>query len=41
VAAALGALVCWARRHRLDLTGLDVGPPSLEDAYLAVLSTGS
>jgi ABC-2 type transport system ATP-binding protein len=41
VAAALGALVCWARRHRLDLTGLDVGPPSLEDAYLAVLSTRS
>jgi ABC-2 type transport system ATP-binding protein len=36
VTATLGALVGWADRHRLDLTGLEVGPPTLEDAYLAV-----
>jgi ABC-2 type transport system ATP-binding protein len=29
-------LVGWAERHHLDLTGLEVGPPSLEDAYLAI-----
>jgi ABC-2 type transport system ATP-binding protein len=32
----LEALVGWARRHRLDLTGLEVGPPGLEDAYLTL-----
>jgi ABC-2 type transport system ATP-binding protein len=37
VTAALGALVGWAGRHRIELTGLEVGPPSLEDAYLALV----
>jgi ABC-2 type transport system ATP-binding protein len=37
VAGALGALVGWAGRHRLDLTGLEVGPPSLEEAYLHLI----
>jgi ABC-2 type transport system ATP-binding protein len=36
VTADLGVLIGWARRHRLDLTGLEVGPPSLEEAYLAL-----
>jgi ABC-2 type transport system ATP-binding protein len=36
VTATLGELVGWAGRHRLDLAGLEVGPPSLEDAYLAI-----
>jgi len=27
----------WADRHRLDLSSLEVGPPSLEDAYLAAI----
>ena len=36
LAGDLEALVGWARRHRLDLTGLEVGPPSLEDAYLTL-----
>jgi ABC-2 type transport system ATP-binding protein len=39
VTADLAALVDWARRNRVDLTGLEVAPPSLEDAYLAL--TGS
>jgi ABC-2 type transport system ATP-binding protein len=30
------ALVTWARDHQVDLTGLEVSPPSLEDAYLAL-----
>jgi ABC-2 type transport system ATP-binding protein len=30
------ALVTWARDHHVDLTGLEVSPPSLEDAYLAL-----
>jgi ABC-2 type transport system ATP-binding protein len=34
--ADLEALVRWARGHALDLTGLEVGPPSLEDAYLTL-----
>jgi ABC-2 type transport system ATP-binding protein len=34
--ASLEALVGWARRNRADLTGLELGPPSLEDAYLAL-----
>jgi ABC-2 type transport system ATP-binding protein len=34
VAATLAALVGWAERHRIDLAGLEVGPPSLEEAYL-------
>jgi ABC-2 type transport system ATP-binding protein len=36
VTADLAALVGWARQNQLDLTGLEVGPPSLEDAYLAL-----
>jgi ABC-2 type transport system ATP-binding protein len=36
VAADLATLVGWARENRVDLTGLEVGPPSLEDAYFAV-----
>jgi ABC-2 type transport system ATP-binding protein len=32
----LGTLVNWARANDVDLTGLEVGPPSLEDAYLAL-----
>ena len=34
--ASLESLVGWARRNRIDLTGLELGPPSLEDAYLAL-----
>jgi ABC-2 type transport system ATP-binding protein len=30
------ALVTWARDQQVDLTGLEVSPPSLEDAYLAL-----
>jgi ABC-2 type transport system ATP-binding protein len=30
------ALVTWARDNHVDLTGLEVNPPSLEDAYLAL-----
>ncbi|HTW02310.1 MAG TPA: ABC transporter ATP-binding protein [Streptosporangiaceae bacterium] len=36
--ADLDALVGWARRYRADLTGLEVTPPSLEDAYLSLTS---
>ena len=36
VTADLDALVGWARRNRADLTGLEVNPPSLEDAYIAL-----
>ena len=36
VTGDLESLIGWARRHRLDLTGLEVGPPSLEEAYLAL-----
>jgi ABC-2 type transport system ATP-binding protein len=36
VAADLGTLVAWARASDVDLTGLEIGPPSLEDAYLAL-----
>ena len=35
--ASLGSLVAWADRAHLDLTGLKVGPPSLEEAYLALI----
>ena len=34
-------LVAWADRHRLDLSRLEVGPPSLEDAYLAAIGDPS
>jgi ABC-2 type transport system ATP-binding protein len=36
VTADLGTLVAWARGSHVDLTGLEVGSPSLEDAYLAI-----
>jgi ABC-2 type transport system ATP-binding protein len=36
VTADLAALVGWARENYVDLTGLEVGPPSLEEAYLAL-----
>jgi ABC-2 type transport system ATP-binding protein len=31
-------LLGWADQHHLDLSGLEVGPPSLEEAYLAAIS---
>jgi ABC-2 type transport system ATP-binding protein len=34
--ADLATLVAWARAGDVDLTGLEVGAPSLEDAYLAL-----
>jgi ABC-2 type transport system ATP-binding protein len=37
IAAPLRDLLGWADRHHLDLVGLEVGPPSLEDAYLAAI----
>ncbi len=36
VTGDLDSLLAWARRNRVDLTGLQVGPPSLEEAYLAL-----
>jgi len=30
-------LLAWVDRHHLDLSRLEVGPPSLEDAYLAAI----
>jgi ABC-2 type transport system ATP-binding protein len=38
ITAPLRDLLDWADRHHLDLDGLQVGPPSLEDAYLAAIS---
>jgi ABC-2 type transport system ATP-binding protein len=38
VTAVLGALAGWAGAHGLDLAGLEVGAPSLEDAYLALVA---
>jgi ABC-2 type transport system ATP-binding protein len=38
VTADLALLTGWARDNGVDLTGLEVGPPSLEDAYLALTS---
>ena len=37
ITVALRDLLAWAGRHHLDLAGLEVGPPSLEDAYLAAI----
>jgi ABC-2 type transport system ATP-binding protein len=37
VTAALDALTGWAWRHGIELAGIEVGPPSLEDAYLALV----
>ncbi|HEY0716035.1 MAG TPA: ABC transporter ATP-binding protein [Streptosporangiaceae bacterium] len=36
-AAPLRDLLGWAGRHQLDLSRLEVGPPSLEEAYLAAV----
>ncbi|HEY1919878.1 MAG TPA: ABC transporter ATP-binding protein [Streptosporangiaceae bacterium] len=36
VNAVLRELSLWADQHGLDLHGLEVGPPTLEDAYLAI-----
>jgi ABC-2 type transport system ATP-binding protein len=33
-------LVTWARDQHVDLTGLEVNPPTLEDAYLALTGRG-
>jgi ABC-2 type transport system ATP-binding protein len=33
----LRELMCWADQHDIDLAGLEVGPPTLEDAYLAAI----
>ena len=41
VTATLGALAGWAEAHGLDLAGLEVGAPSLEDAYLALVAEPS
>jgi ABC-2 type transport system ATP-binding protein len=32
----LGILLRWAEAHHVDLSGLQVGPASLEDAYLTL-----
>jgi ABC-2 type transport system ATP-binding protein len=37
VTAVLRELLSWAEEHHLDLAGLEVGPPSLEDAYLTAI----
>jgi ABC-2 type transport system ATP-binding protein len=40
VTTDLALLLDWAREHHADLAGLEVGPPSLEDAYLALTREG-
>jgi ABC-2 type transport system ATP-binding protein len=37
ITVPLSDLLTWADRHRLDMAGLEVGPPSLEEAYLAAI----
>ena len=37
VTGALDALTAWAWRNGVELAGIEVGPPSLEDAYLALV----
>jgi ABC-2 type transport system ATP-binding protein len=37
MAATLHQLAAWAERRHLDLAGLEIGPPSLEDAYLTAI----
>jgi ABC-2 type transport system ATP-binding protein len=37
VTGLLRVLVGWADRDGIDLTGLEIGPPSLEDAYLTTI----
>jgi ABC-2 type transport system ATP-binding protein len=41
VTAVLAALTGWAFTHDLDLAGLEVGAPSLEDAYLELIAEPS
>jgi hypothetical protein len=41
VTADLALLTGWARGNHVDLTGLEVGSPSLEDAYLALTTEGA
>jgi ABC-2 type transport system ATP-binding protein len=41
VTADLAQLAGWARDNHVDLTGLEIGSPSLEDAYLALTSEGA
>jgi ABC-2 type transport system ATP-binding protein len=36
-AGPLRDLLSWAEHHRLDLSGVQIGQPSLEDAYLAAI----
>ena len=36
VAADLSLLLSWALQYRVDVSGREVGVPSLEDAYLAL-----
>ncbi|HEY2669484.1 MAG TPA: ABC transporter ATP-binding protein [Rugosimonospora sp.] len=38
LAADLATVLDWARRNHVDLAGLQVGSPSLEDAYLALVA---
>ena len=39
IAGVLRELAGFAERHRLGLAGLEVGPPSLEEAYLTVIDS--
>jgi ABC-2 type transport system ATP-binding protein len=39
IAGVLRELAGFAGRHRLGLAGLEVGPPSLEEAYLTVIDS--
>ena len=39
-APVLAAIVAWARARQLDLSALEVGPPTLEDAYLTLTRGG-
>ena len=41
VTGDLAQLTGWARENHVDLTGLEVGSPSLEDAYLALTTEGA
>jgi hypothetical protein len=41
VKTALRDLVGWADQNHLDLSELEIGPPSLEDAYLAITGAQS
>jgi ABC-2 type transport system ATP-binding protein len=37
IGAALAGLLAWAQSEHLDLSGLEVGPPTLEEAYLTAI----